>query len=105
MSSVDMLEDLGHDVLEAHSGKQALDYLRDGRSIDLLITDFAMPGMTGAQLIETVRGLRPDLPILLATGYAELPDGQLGDVPRIGKPFTQSQLAGEVAKLLNGAAH
>ncbi len=103
MSSVDMLEDLGHEVLEANSGKQALDLLAKSDSVDLMITDFAMPGMTGAQLIEAVRAKLPRLPILLATGYAELPSGKLEDIPRIGKPFTQPQLAREVARLLSGA--
>jgi signal transduction histidine kinase len=103
MSSVDMLEDLGHEVVEANSGKQALDLLGKLEPIDLLITDFAMPGMTGAQLIEAVRSKFPELPILLATGYAELPNGKLNDVPRISKPYTQPQLASEVARLLGGA--
>jgi signal transduction histidine kinase len=103
MSSVDMLEDLGHEVFEANSGKQALDLLGSTDGIDLLITDFAMPGMTGAQLIEAVRVKFPALPILLATGYAELPNGNLNDIPKIGKPYTQPQLANEVARLLNGA--
>ena len=99
MSSVDMLEDLGHEVLEANSGEQALDVLRSADAVDLLITDFAMPGMTGMQLIQAARALCPQLPVLLATGYAELPNGSV-DVPRIGKPYTQIQLASEVAKLL-----
>lgn len=99
MSSVDMLEDLGHEVLEANSGEQALDVLRSADAVDLLITDFAMPGMTGMQLIQAARAMLPELPVLLATGYAELPNGN-SDVPRIGKPYTQIQLASEVMKLL-----
>lgn len=105
MSSVEMLEDLGHDVVEANSGKQALDLLTKGESVDLMITDFAMPGMNGAQLIESVRAQFPHLPILLATGYAELPNGKLSDIPKIGKPYTQPQLASEVARLLGGVEH
>jgi signal transduction histidine kinase len=101
-SSMDMLEDLGHEVLEAYSGKQALEVLRGDDAVDLLITDFAMPGMTGAQLIEAARSIRPDLPVLLATGYAELPVGGANGVARIGKPYTQAQLAREIAKLLGG---
>lgn len=100
MSSVDMLEDLGHEVIEANSGKQALDLLRDRGRVDLLITDFAMPGMNGAQLIGAAKSLYPDLPVLLATGYAEVPGGGLDDIARIGKPYTQSQLGSEIAKLL-----
>ncbi len=100
MSTTDMLEDLGHEVIETHSGAKAVAVLRDGRRVDLLITDFSMPGMTGLQLAEAARRLRPDLPILLATGYAELPNGEAIELPRLGKPYEQSQLAAEIAKLL-----
>jgi CheY-like chemotaxis protein len=104
MSTTDMLEDLGHEVIETHSGAKAVAVLRDGRRVDLLITDFSMPGMTGLQLAEAARRLRPDLPILLATGYAELPNGEAIELPRLGKPYEQSQLAAEIAKLLAPAA-
>src|SRR6185369_16940609 len=50
MSTVDMLEDLGHKVIEANSGDQALRILDAGREVDLLLTDHAMPGMTGVEL-------------------------------------------------------
>nr|WP_282186858.1 MULTISPECIES: response regulator [Azospirillum] len=100
MSTVDMLTDLGHTVLEAHSGAQALDLLRDGYAIDLMLTDYAMPGMTGVELVEAARALRPDLPVLLATGYAELPESTATDLPRLAKPYTQHQLAAVTAKLL-----
>lgn len=103
MISVDMLEDLGHEVIEANSGKQALELLGANGSVDLLITDFAMPGMSGAQLIDAVRAQFPELPVLLATGYAELPSGKHEDIPRIGKPYTQPQLASEIARLLSRA--
>jgi PAS domain S-box-containing protein len=101
MSTVDMLEDLGHEVIGASSGAQALDILRDGGKIDLLITDFSMPVMTGLQLAKAVRKLRPKLPILLATGYAELPPDSEINLPRLGKPYLQEQLAAEIAKLLH----
>lgn len=100
MSTVDMLTDLGHTVLEAHSGERALDLLRDDQAIDLLLTDYAMPSMTGVELVEAARALRPDLPVLLATGYAELPEGRATDLPRLAKPYTQHQLAAMTAKLL-----
>ncbi len=67
-----------------------------------MITDFAMPGMNGAQLAEAVRKLKPDLPILLATGYAELPKGASLDLPRLGKPYSQRELAREIDRLLGG---
>jgi CheY-like chemotaxis protein len=100
MSTVDMLEDLGHSVLFAHSGAKALELLQGGAEIDLLITDFAMPGMTGSQLAQSARNLRPELPVLLATGYAELPDGCAPDFARLSKPYEQEQLAREIARAL-----
>jgi len=104
MSTVDMLEDLGHDVIEAHSGERALEILRDRRNIDLLVTDYSMPRMNGVQLAAAARELRPDLPVLLATGYAELPAGSRNDLPRIGKPYRQNQLAAEIVKVLQQSA-
>jgi PAS domain S-box-containing protein len=93
MNSVAMLEDLGHDVVEAASGTQALRFLESGEQIDLVITDQAMPGMTGLQLAETVRKQHPNMPIVLATGYAELPAGADASMKRLAKPFTMAQLA------------
>lgn len=103
MSTVDMLTDLGHNVVEANSAAQALDILRQGQKIDLLITDYSMPKMNGAQLALAARELRPDLPIMLATGYAELPQGQSIVLPRITKPYMQDQLASEIGKILRAA--
>ncbi len=96
MSSVDMLEDLGHEVVEANSGDAALRHLADGETIDLMITDFSMPRMNGAQLARAARNLRPGLPIILATGYADLPSGEEIDLPRLAKPYDQRQLAAQI---------
>ncbi|MBU1316882.1 MAG: PAS domain S-box protein [Alphaproteobacteria bacterium] len=87
-----MLEDLGHTVIEAYNGKDALDVLRSGREVDLVITDHSMPRMTGAELAEEIRVAWPSLPIVLATGYAELPAGNGRKWPMLSKPFTQDQL-------------
>jgi len=92
MNTAALLEDLGHRVIEANSGAEALDLFRANPGIDLLITDQAMPAMTGSELIATVRGARPDLPIVLATGYGEMPDEMSGAVHRLGKPFNQNDL-------------
>ncbi len=102
MSTVDMIEDLGHRTLEAHSGRKALDILRSDVKIDLMITDYSMPQMTGAELILAARQVRPDLPILLASGYADLPGNTQLDVPRLNKPFDQRQLAVQINKALAG---
>jgi PAS domain S-box-containing protein len=104
MSTVDMLEDLGHKVIEANSGERALDILEGDRSIDLLMTDYLMPRMNGAQLAKAARALRPTLPILLATGYAELPSRSEINLPRIGKPYSQHQLASAIDKVLRMTA-
>ncbi|MFZ1429220.1 MAG: PAS domain-containing protein [Geminicoccaceae bacterium] len=100
MSTAMMLEDLGHQVIEANSGQDALDVLKQARAVDLLLTDHAMPGMTGMELAQRARTLRPELPILLTTGYAELPGGVGIPLPRLTKPYQQAQLAAELAKLL-----
>ncbi len=99
-STVNMLEDLGHIVLEANSGKRALEILEKGQAVDLMITDQAMPGMTGMELAEVALQRRPNLPILLATGYAELPAGQSLKLPRLSKPYLQSQLQSHIDRLL-----
>ena len=56
--------------------------------------------MTGIELASEVRRQHPQLPILLATGFAELEGDEMGDVPRLGKPYTQAELAREIARLL-----
>jgi signal transduction histidine kinase len=99
-STVDLLEDLGHQVVEAHSAIEALQLLEGGLAADLLITDHAMPGMTGIELAREVRRQYPRLPILLATGFAELEGSEVVDVARLAKPYTQAQLATEIAHLL-----
>jgi len=100
-STVDILEDLGHEVIEVDAGENALAILNDERIIDLLITDYKMPKMNGVQLALKARELRPDLPILLATGYAELSPDEEFVLPRIAKPFRQDQLAVKIKKILD----
>ena len=95
MNTVAMLEEMGHTVLEATSGQQALEILRQHATLDLLITDEAMPQMTGLQLAKTVQSERPGLPIILATGYAEVPRDLT--LPKLSKPFFQEDLVRAVA--------
>ncbi len=100
LSTTSLLEDLGHTVVTASSGAEALEVLRGGEPIDMMITDYAMPGMTGLQLAEEARALRPGLPILLATGYADLPTKSGFELPRLNKPYQQMQLAEQIQGLL-----
>lgn len=102
MSTALMVEDLGHKVMEVNSAKQALDILSNGQHVDLMITDFSMPNMNGAQLAEAAKKLIPSLPVLLATGYAELPQGADPGLPRIWKPYQQDQLAAAITNTLKG---
>lgn len=100
MSTTEMLEDLGHRVIGASSGSHALDILRSDQPIDLMMTDHLMPGMTGIELAAASREVRPRLPVLLATGYADLPEGASTDVPRLAKPYHQEQLRDRLEQLL-----
>lgn len=90
-----MLEDLGHTVFRASSGKDALRILETG-DFDLVVTDHAMPGLTGAQLADTIEAIRPDLPVVIITGFAELP-AHASRRTRLDKPFRQAELAAVVA--------
>lgn len=99
MSSADMLSDLGHEVVEVYSGKDALALIDGGTRFDLLITDYSMPGMTGAELAKAVNERVPGMPIVLASGYADLPPGVQMNAARLSKPYTQDQLAQTLAQI------
>ena len=95
-----MLEDLGHTATEVGSAEQGLKILQSDASIDLVITDHAMPGMTGTELAKRIRRKWPELPVIIATGYAELPGELDPSVPRLSKPYRQQDLAAVVAQLV-----
>jgi len=101
LNMVAMLEDLGHRVIEAASAKEALAILRQDNTIDLVITDQAMPQMTGLELVRAIAREWPSLPVLIATGYAELAGGIDADVPRLEKPYRQSDLARAIAVVVD----
>ncbi|CAM2740653.1 Response regulator receiver domain-containing protein [Pseudomonas gessardii] len=100
MLIVDVLEELEFKVLEAEHAEAALIFLQDSaHGLDLMMTDWGLPGMNGKDLAEKTRTLRPALPILLASGYAEnieLPAG----VQMIAKPFSIDQLRDKVKTML-----
>ncbi|MET0776146.1 MAG: PAS domain S-box protein [Pseudomonas mandelii] len=95
-----LLEDLGHRVISAVSGAQALELFKLEQNIDLVITDMAMPQMNGAQLAQAIRTLKPDVPIILATGYAERLEGFATALPRLSKPYTQLNLVEVIAQAM-----
>jgi len=96
-----MLEDLGHRVMAANSGAEALALIRQADGVDLLVTDQAMPQMTGIQLIAAVRAEWPKTHILLVSGYAELPNEQ-ADVAKLAKPFSLEDLERVIARFAAG---
>jgi len=104
---VGQLEDLGYVVTQAGDGLAALAQLDAGAETDLLVTDFAMPGMNGGVLIGEARRRRPALPTLLLTGYADLGlQSSVDREPGIGtvllrKPVSGAELAEQVAALLD----
>lgn len=100
MGTAAMLEDLGHVALEATSGADALRLLEARRDIDLVITDHGMPYMSGLELAHAARKLRPALPIILATGYAEPLTGGVPGLLQLYKPFRQDELAKALAAAL-----
>jgi PAS domain S-box-containing protein len=93
MNVVAMLEDLGHSVIPVDSGCEALAILDDTLNIDLVVSDQGMPGMTGSQLAHEIKLRRPLLPVIIATGYTELPGDVDPSLYRLVKPFTQHDLA------------
>ncbi len=104
MGTVGLLEDFGHDVLEASSGAQALDILAQRPDIQLVITDQAMPNMTGVELARTIKSKRPDLPVILASGYAEIPEGAEEFISaRLEKPFSDQLLKSVIVRTIGSA--
>jgi PAS domain S-box-containing protein len=92
LSTMAMAEDIGYAVHCARSADEALAHFDAGHEVDLVITDQAMPGVTGLRLAELLRQRNPQLPIVLASGYAELEQVPLPDLVRLGKPFTKREL-------------
>lgn len=85
-----MLESLGHNVIEARSGEDAIRAM--SFEIDLVITDYAMPGMSGTEMVEALKPIFPQLPVLFMTGYADISALGLADAIVIQKPFSEHDL-------------
>jgi len=93
-----MLAEFGYQVIEAGSAEEALRFLRAGATVDLVVTDHLMPGMSGTDLARVIQQFRADLPVLIISGYADF-DGIAPDLPRLTKPFLRSELAAALATL------
>jgi len=99
LNTATILADMGHTVADAISADEALRLAEDA-DFDLVITDFAMPGQNGAQLIAELQKRKPGIKAIVATGYADLaPDRDL-IAPRLAKPYTDEQLRATIAKVM-----
>jgi PAS domain S-box-containing protein len=99
-NTVAMLDDLGHAGISASSGKEALNILRQQNSVDLVITDYAMPQMNGLQLAGAIKKEWPELPVIIATGFAEMEPETESSLPKLAKPFTEAELAKELERVV-----
>jgi PAS domain S-box-containing protein len=99
-NTIAMLDDLGHTGIAALSGKEALDILRRHGPVDVVITDYAMPRMTGLQLAEAIKKEWPELPVIIATGFAEMEPDVEWSQPRLAKPFSEAELVQELERIV-----
>ncbi|MBS0504414.1 MAG: PAS domain S-box protein [Proteobacteria bacterium] len=95
-STAEMLEEMGFDVVEKGSATEAAAGLDADSAFDLLVTDYLMPGMTGLELAAAMRSRRPDIPVLIVSGYAATADDSFA---RLAKPFRHADLAAAIATL------
>ena len=98
-SGTSSLRRAGYDVVQAADGEEALALLDAAGPFDLMLTDYAMPGLSGQDLIDAVRRRKPRMPVLMVTGYAD--NGrESADVPRLQKPFLPAELVDRVQALI-----
>jgi len=100
--TAEYLQEIGHVVADADSGRTALAILERGDPFDLVVIDLAMPGLFGTQTLRLARRIRPDLKAIFCTGYAEISrfDGEIGGDILLKKPFAPGALAEAVRKVL-----
>ena len=94
-----MLIDLGHTVVHAASGPEAITTIRRQGNIDAVVADHLMPGMTGGAMTHEIWDFNASMPVLLISGYVQ-PEALPSDIPRLAKPFRRVDLAREVEKML-----
>jgi signal transduction histidine kinase len=97
----ELIRDLGHQVTEAGSGAEGLGKLAAGLHVDVVISDYKMPRMNGAEFARRVGEMRPGTAVLIITGYTGTAD-DLPDLPRLAKPFSQADIAAALTRLLDG---
>ena len=97
-----MLEDIGCEVTVAASGEEALQELA-GQKFTIMLTDIAMPSMSGVELAQRARELEPEMPILFASGYADLQvfGEQLSEETVVRKPYRLAELAARLEAMID----
>ena len=104
LGTAEMLEAMGHEVKQAASGAAAIQCLRGPDPFDLIVADYMMPGMSGVELVEEARRLRPRMRALLITGYAGLDASGAKGLAKLAKPYGEAELAGAIAQVTAGTA-
>lgn len=97
-ATAEMIRDLGHAVVEAAGGAEGLALLDEGLAVDVVVTDYMMPGMDGGSIERRMARSHPDIPVLLITGYTG-PAEDVAHIPRLAKPFGQADIAAALASL------
>lgn len=100
IGTVDLVNGLGYRALDAYSGAEALVILESPQPIHALITDYGMPDMNGARLAELAQAMRPGLPVILATGYDDVPEAEAMALPRLTKPFRDEEVRDLLATIV-----
>jgi len=96
---IGLIRDLGHTVVEARGGAEALTLLADSPDVDVVVSDYKMPRMDGAEFARRLHATRPQLPVLIIIGYTG-PRDQVLHPPRLAKPFGQAEVAIALAALV-----
>ena len=96
--TVELLLDLGHGVIEAGSGAEAVRLLTEAGSFDVVVTDFSMPAMNGIDLAKRIRDAHGALPVIIASGYGDTRNADGFEVIWLVKPYLQEELARTVDK-------
>ena len=99
MSTSEMLNELGYDVIEAGSAEEALQVISKGLKPDLLVTDHLMPGMTGSELASKLKSSQPQMHVIVISGYAEA-EGIDPELMRLSKPFRNAELAASLSTFI-----
>lgn len=102
LGMVCMLRDMGYQASAAQDAMHALPMLQSGIGIDVLITDYSMPGMTGIELARRMAAQRPDLQVVIMSGHLKLNDELAPEWRRLTKPFTERELRREIEALTSG---